>query len=78
MGNQQKVRFGLPFSVEYNPPELDFNFRNGIRPKDQLHTLLVLRPGCVEDTEKRPAPHLAPHFSTAVVGEAALSVRVFK
>lgn len=68
----------LPFSAEYNPPELDFNFSNRIRPKDRLQTLLVLRLRCVEDTEKRPAPLLAPHFSTAVVGEAALSVRVFK
>lgn len=71
-------KFGLPFPAEYNPPELDFNFSNEIRPKVQLQTLLTLRPGCVEDTEKRPAPLLAPHFSTAVVGEAALSVHVFK
>lgn len=78
MEDKERVRLNLHLPAECNPQEFYINFISGIRPKVQLQTLLVLRPGCVEDTEKRPALLLAPHFSTAVVGEAALSVRVFK
>lgn len=77
-GRKTKKKSQIRSAFASNPQEFYINFSSEIRPKVQLQTLLVLRPGCVEDTEKRPAPLLAPHFSTAVVGEAALSVRVFK